>query len=99
MGELIGATVGLEKLAVAAAVGAAAYTGAVVGSIAIASGRSLGCGSRISDMFVFTRQHNINIKGLAAFYKTNPEVFEKSHGFKNSFGIRAKNSPSSFEHA
>ena len=66
--ELIGATVGLEKLAVAAAFGAAAYTGFVIGSIAVASGRSLGCGSRISDMFVFTYQSKLQFKGWHAFY-------------------------------
>lgn len=99
MGELIGATVGLEKLAVAASVGAAAYTGAVIGSIAVASGRSLGCGSRISDLFVFTHQNNLQFKGLAAFYTHNPQVLDKGHRFRNSFGIRAKSSPSSFEYA
>jgi hypothetical protein len=57
--ELIGATTGLEKLKVAATFGASAYVGAVIGSIAVASGRSLGCGSRISDLFVFTHQHNL----------------------------------------
>jgi hypothetical protein len=61
--ELIGATVGLEKLVVAAAIGAAAYTGAVIGSIAVASGRFLGCGYRISDMFVFTHQNNLQFNG------------------------------------
>jgi hypothetical protein len=67
MGELIGATVGLEKLAVAASIGAAAYTGAVIGSIAIASGRSLGCGSRISDMFAFTHLNDLQFSGWHAF--------------------------------
>lgn len=50
MAELVGATVGLEKLAVAASIGASAYTGAAIGSIAVAAGRSLGCGSRMSDL-------------------------------------------------
>lgn len=99
MGEVIGATVGLEKLAVAASIGATAYTGAVIGSIAVASGRSLGCGSRISDLFVFTEQNNLQFKGLAAFYTRNPQVLDKGRSFRSSFGIRAKNSPSAFEYA
>lgn len=99
MGELIGATVGLEKLAVAASIGAAGYTGAVIGSIAVASGRSSGCGSRISDLFVFAYQNNLHFNGLAAFYTLNPQVLDKGHKFRNSFGIRAKRSPSSFEYA
>ncbi len=53
IGELIGATTGIVALMVAASFGAAAYTGIVIGSIAVASGRSLGCGYKVSDMFVF----------------------------------------------
>lgn len=97
IGELIGATVGLEKLAIAASIGAAAYTGAVIGSIAVASGRSLGCGSRISDMFVFTNQNNLQFNDWHAFYAHNPQVMDRRNKFRNSFGLRAKNSPFSFE--
>lgn len=99
MAELIGATVGLEKLAVAASIGAAAYTGAVIGSIAVASGRSLGCGSRISDMFVFTYQNKLQFEGWHAFYVRNPQVLDKTLTLRNSFGLRAKDSPASFEYA
>ena len=99
MGELIGATVGLEKLAVAASVGAAAYTGAVIGSIAVASGRSLACGSRISDIFVFTQMHNLNFGGWHAFYAHNPQVLDVSSKHRSSFGSRAKSAPSAFEYA
>ena len=99
MAELVGATVGLEKLLVAGAFGAAAYTGMVIGSIAVASGRSLSCGSRISDMFVFTHQNNLQFKGWHAFYAHNPQVLDKSHAFRNSVGLRAKASPISFEYA
>lgn len=97
IGELIGATVGLEKLAVAASIGAAAYTGAVIGSIAVASGRSLGCGSRISDMLVFTHQNNLQFNGWHSFYAHNPQVLAKGHKHRNNFGLRAKNSPAVFE--
>ena len=99
MAELIGATIGLEKLAVAAAFGAAAYTGIVIGSIAVASGRSLGCGNRISDMFVFTHQNNLQFKGWHSFYFLNPQVLDKTHAFRNSVGLRAQSSPISFEYA
>ena len=50
MAEVIRATTGLEKLKVAASLGAAYYVGAVIGSIAVASGRVFGCGSRIADV-------------------------------------------------
>lgn len=99
MQELIAATTGLEGLAVAAALGAVGYTGAIIGSIAVASGRSLGCGSRISDIFVFAHQNNLYFDGLTAFYTCNPQVLDKNHKFRKSFGIRAEISPASFEYA
>ncbi|MCF6363009.1 MAG: hypothetical protein L3J88_06630 [Gammaproteobacteria bacterium] len=99
MAELVGATIGLEKLLVAGAFGATAYTGIVIGSIAVASGRSLSCGSRISDMFVFTHQNNLQFRGWHAFYVHNPKIFDKTHAFRKSVGMRAKTSPISFEYA
>ncbi|WP_020590288.1 hypothetical protein [Desulfobacter curvatus] len=99
IGELIGATVGLEQLAVAASFGAAAYTGAVIGSIAVAIGRVLGRGSRISDLFAFIHQNNLQFEGIASFYTHNSQILNKKHTVRNSFGIRAKISPSSFEYA
>ena len=96
--ELVGATVGIEKLMVAGAFGAAAYTGIVIGSIAVAIGRSLGGGSRISDMFVFTHKNNLQFKGWHAFYVHNPQVLDKTLAFRNSVGLRAKISPNSFEY-
>ena len=99
MGELIGATVGLEKLAVAASFGASAYVGAVIGSIAVASGRSLGCGYRISDMFAFLEHNNLKFDNWNAFYVQNPQVLDKNHSFRNSFGLRAKTSSVSSEYA
>lgn len=99
MAELIGAAVGVEKLMVAASIGAAAYTGIVIGSIAVASGMSLSCGSRISDMFAFTHQNKLQFKGWHAFYLHNPQIFDNSHPFRNSVGLRAKTLPVSFEYA
>lgn len=99
MAELVGATVGVEKLMVAAAFGAAAYTGIVIGSIAVASGRSLGCGSRISDMYVFINQNKLQFQGWHAFYFNNPQVMDKGHPFRGNVGMRAKSSPTSFEYA
>lgn len=97
--ELIGATTALEKLAVAASFGAAGYTGLVVGSIAVASGRSLGCGTRISDMFVFINQNNLQFEGWHSFYASNPEIFDGANPSRGNIGMRMKISPMSFEYA
>lgn len=90
IGELVGATTGLEKLKVAAAFGASYYVGAVIGSIAIASGRSLGCGYRISDMVSFLDHNNLKFDDWNAFFVDNPQVLNKNQGFRNSFGLRAR---------
>jgi hypothetical protein len=99
MGELMGATFGLEKLAVVASIGAAAYTGAVIGSIAVATGRSLACGSRIADVLLFVHQNHLQFDGYSTFYRTNSQIWDKRQTFRQSFAVRAKNSPSSFEYA
>lgn len=97
--ELVGATVGLEKLMVAASLGAAAYTGAVIGSIAVASGRSLGCGAQISDMFVFVHRNGLQFEGWRSFYAQNRQVIDDSRPFRRSFGLRARHRPTAFEYA
>lgn len=99
MAELIGATVALEKLTVAAAIGASAYTGAAIGSTAVASGRALGCGTHMADVFAFTDRNNLKFKGVASFYALNPQILNSSYSSRSSFGLRARVSPPSFEYA
>lgn len=60
IGMIIGATVALEKLAVVTALSAAYYVGAVIGSMAIATGRYLSCGATISDVILFAQQNQIH---------------------------------------
>lgn len=79
-----------EKLKVAASLGASFYVGAVIGSIAVASGRSLGCGYRISDMFVFLHQNNLQFEGWSAFYIRNPEVLDKNSKFRITYRTKAQ---------
>ena len=99
MGELIGATTGLEKLKVAAAIGAAGYVGAMIGSIAVASGRLLGCGSRIADMFVFLDQNNLMFKGWHEFYVKNPQILDNTLTNRAAFGVMVRKSPGQFEYS
>lgn len=96
--EIFGATVATEKLAVIAGFGAAGYTGAVIGSLSVATGRSLACGSQIIDLFSFTSEHQeLRFQGMTAFYSSHPEILSSSHPHKKTYGIRLKSSPSSFE--
>jgi hypothetical protein len=99
MAEIAGATTALEKLAVVGAVMASGYVGAVIGSIAVATGRSLGCGYRISDMFVFLEHNNLKFNNWNAFYAHNPQTMDKNHSVRNSFGLRCKDPSCTFEYA
>ncbi len=91
IGEIIKATTGLEKLKVAASLGAAYYIGAVIGSISVASGRSLGCGYRISDMITFLKHNNLEFKGWNSFYMMHPEILDKGHKFRKIYYAKAVN--------
>ena len=99
MAEIAGATVGLDKLLVLGAISASGYVGAVIGSIAIATGRSLGCGYRISDMSIFLERNNLKFHNWNAFYTLNPEVLDKNKNFRKNFSIRCKQSSANFKYA
>jgi len=94
MAEIAGATVGLEKLAILSALSAAGYVGAVIGSIAVATGRVAGCGSRISDLFA--RQSKLKFNGCGLFYASNPQIMTQNYPFRKSYGIRCKEKSISF---
>lgn len=89
IGELIKATTGLEKLKVVAGLGAAYYVGAVIGSIAVATGRSLSGGTSIADFFVFQQRHGLNFKGSRHFYLTHQEILNPSRIGRAAFKTKA----------
>ncbi|HCH2580025.1 TPA: hypothetical protein NKS71_001208 [Vibrio parahaemolyticus] len=72
--ELIKATTGLEKLKVAGALLASFYVGAVVGSIAVASTKTLGCGLNLEGFFSFQNKHRLKYPNSHLFYAANPEI-------------------------
>jgi len=96
MAEVAGATIFLEKAMVLGAIVAAGYVGAVIGSIAVATGRSLGCGYQISDMFVFLEHNNLKFKGWNGFYVHNAQILDRNHDFRSSFGMRCRSSACTF---
>jgi|GEM_PF-787644 len=104
MAELAGATILAEKLAVAVSFGAAFYVGAVIGSIAVAAGRSLGCGSSMVDVIVLIQQNPaLAFKGWHTFYAQNPAIYDAKYQYRAIAAIslksRAITSPESFEYA
>ncbi|WLQ15406.1 hypothetical protein O5O45_05670 [Hahella aquimaris] len=99
MAEIVGATTGLEALMVIGSIGASIYAGAAAGSIAVATGRSLGCGSRIADMFAFTEENNLQFPGWKSFYLHNPQIFDTRNPHRYSFAVMAKASSARFGYA
>ena len=66
MRELIVAGTGLEQLAAMNALSAAYYAGAVVGSLAVATGRTLSGGTSLPDVLLYSRMNHISTPWLPA---------------------------------
>jgi hypothetical protein len=60
IGEIIGAGTKLEALGAVAACSAAYYVGAVIGSIAVATGRSIAGGVTMADVLCTANHYNLN---------------------------------------
>ena len=73
--ELVGAGTKLEQLAVVGAVNAAFYAGAVIGSIAVAAGRTLAGGRSMSDVLLSAQIHHINRPWLAGVLIRCPGIY------------------------
>lgn len=57
--EMVGAGTRLEQLGVVATLSAAFYVGAVTGSIAVATGRTLSGGTSLADVLMLARRRNL----------------------------------------
>ncbi|MRW88744.1 hypothetical protein GJ699_01950 [Duganella sp. FT80W] len=73
--ELIGAGTGLEKLIYLGALRASFYAGAVVGSIAVATGRTLAGGTSLSDVLISARSNNLHRPWLAGVLMRWPGIY------------------------
>lgn len=71
--EVWGATTKLERLRLLGPMIAAYYTGAAVGSAAVAIGRSLGCGATIADAMWHLREHGISAPWIEGELLANPQ--------------------------
>ena len=71
--EVWGATSKMEKLRLIGPMIAAYYTGAAVGSAAVATGRVLGCGATIADVMWQLREQGIYESWLEAELLSNPQ--------------------------
>lgn len=82
IGELIGAGVRLEKLAVVGACSAAFYAGAVIGSIAVAIGRTMSGGTSLSDVLSTASRYNLQREWLSTCLFHCPGIYRANEPFK-----------------
>lgn len=75
IGALIGAGTRLEGLAVISGCAAAFYVGAVIGSIAVATGRTLANGTALSDVLVTARKYNMSRPWLSSVLQRCPGIY------------------------
>ena len=86
MAEIAGATVAIEKLAVLGALSASFYLGAVIGSIAVATGRYLSCGSTIADYFAMAEKDGLLTPALRNHLNQYQIVFNSQIANRKSYG-------------
>lgn len=75
--EMIGAGLRGEKLAVIGAMSAAYYVGAVIGSIAVATGRSLAGGKSIADVLLDAQMNHLHRPWLPGVLVRHPEIYKR----------------------
>lgn len=85
MGELIGATTGLEKLAVGHTVWASYYIGAVIGSMAVATGRSFAGGTSLADVLELALRTGTHRPWLQSTLMRWPGIFDASVGSRHMY--------------
>lgn len=88
IGELALATTLAEGLTVVAGVTAAGYVGAVVGSLIVATQRSLSCGATIADAIFFIQEHALKFKTPKVFFANNPEILNPSMANRSNYAKR-----------
>lgn len=76
--DLIGAGTRLEKLGTVAALSASYYVGAVIGSIAVATGRTISGGTSLADVLLLARQNNLDRSWLKSDLRQWPGIYDKS---------------------
>lgn len=88
--ELIVAGSRLEQLAVIGACSAAFYVGAVIGSIAVATGRTLGGGTTISDVLFSANRHQLDRNWLRDCLRRFPGIYRTDCPGKRNYRYRGQ---------
>lgn len=75
--EMIGAGIRGEKLIAIAAMSASYYVGAVIGSIAVATGRSLSGGTSLADVVRNAQMYHLHRAWLPGAMVRHPEIYKR----------------------
>lgn len=75
--DLVGAGLRADKLMVAGAVSASFYAGAVVGSLAVATGRSLTGGSSLADVLAYAARMRLDPPWMGRVLAANPAFYRR----------------------
>jgi hypothetical protein len=67
-----------ERLVTLGACTASFYVGAVIGSIAVATGRSLSGGTSIADVLIFASRHDVKPSWLPTMLARYPGIYDSS---------------------
>ena len=89
LGDLLGAGTRLEGLGVVAGCSAAFYVGAVIGSIAVATGRSLSGGSSLADVLAVANRHDLNRPWLTEVMHRWPGIYMSKGIARNTYRYHA----------
>ena len=85
IGELIGAGTRLEGLAAVSACAAAFYVGAVVGSIAVATGRSMASGASLSDVSNTVAKYHWSRPWLTEVLRRWPGIYKPEFASRDTY--------------
>jgi hypothetical protein len=75
--ELVGAGTILEGAGYLGGCLAAAYVGAVIGSLAVATGRTLSGGTSLADVLFTAKRHKLDRKWLAPALRRHPGIYAR----------------------
>ena len=88
VGEMIGAGMRAEKLGMVATLSAAFYVGAVIGIIAVATGKSISGGVSVADVILDARRNGLYRPWLAQMMRRNPVIYDTNSVGRRVFRVR-----------
>jgi hypothetical protein len=74
--EMIGAGTRLEQMAVVGAVGASYYAGAAIGSLAVATGRTISGGTSLADVLFEASRWGFKRPWLTSLFHRRPGIYD-----------------------